>query len=259
MGIINATPDSFSDGGRYVDANHAADVALQMIADGATVIDVGGESTRPGAAAVGAQEEARRVIPVIAAIRARSDVAISIDTSKASVAEAAIGAGADIINDVSGFGFDPRMSEVCAGLNAGCVLMHTPGRPDVMDALGSGDDVVATVCADLRRSTERALAAGVARSRIAVDPGFGFGKKLGENFELLRCLDRVAAPGFPVLIGVSRKRMIRGVAGDAPAAISHANTAVHMAGLERGAEILRVHEVGPAIACVRSFVALRSS
>ncbi|MFT5994332.1 MAG: dihydropteroate synthase, partial [Bradymonadia bacterium] len=176
MGVLNVTPDSFSDGGLFTSVETAVARAIEMQRQGASVIDIGGESTRPGADVISEREEIRRVVPVIEALRLRTNIIISIDTSKASVAKAAINAGANVINDVSGFRFDDDMASVAATSDAGCILMHTPARPDEMDNHAVYDDVVETVKAALVQSIERATRAGVCRHHIMLDPGFGFGK-----------------------------------------------------------------------------------
>lgn len=259
MGVLNVTPDSFSDGGRFADVASAVDAALLMARAGADIIDVGGESTRPGAAAVPLDEELRRVLPVIRAIRSASDVVVSIDTSKAAIADAALSAGADIVNDVSGFGFEPEIADVTAAHRAGAVLMHTTGRSHVMDARRVDGDVVETVRVALSHARERALAAGVASDAIALDPGFGFGKDVAQNYALLDGLDRLGSLGAPVLVGVSRKRMIRHAVGDRAEALEHGTTAAGMIALMRGASVVRVHDVAAAAATVRIAAAWRAA
>lgn len=259
MGVLNVTPDSFSDGGQHFAAADAVGAALAMVAAGVDIIDVGGESTRPGAARVALDEELRRTVPVVEALRSQSDVVLSIDTSKAEVARAALDAGADIVNDVSGFTFEPAIADVTAEAGAGAVLMHTPGRSDVMDGLATYEDVVADVCSALRASADRALAAGVSADAIAVDPGFGFGKTPAQNYALLRGLPRVVALGYPVLVGMSRKRMLRAVAGDAHEALEHATTAADTLAASVGAAIVRVHDVPAAVAAARVFEAFASA
>jgi dihydropteroate synthase len=259
MGVLNVTPDSFSDGGRFRDAAAATDEALAMVAAGAHIIDVGGESTRPGAPTVPVDEELRRTLPVIEAIRAASDVVVSIDTSKAAVAEAALAAGADIVNDVSGFTFEPEIADVTARYQAGAVLMHTTGRSDVMDARPIRGDVVDGVRAALSRARENALAAGVPLDAIALDPGFGFGKNAAQNYALLKGLDTIVALGSPVLVGVSRKRMIRHVVGSEAEAVAHGTTAAGMLALVAGAQVVRVHDVVAGVACAQVAAAWRAA
>ena len=259
MGVLNVTPDSFSDGGRFDDVASAVDAALRMVSAGADIIDVGGESTRPGAPTVSLDEELRRTLPVIREIRNASDVVVSIDTSKAAVADAALRAGADIVNDVSGFGFEPEIAQVTAAHQAGAVLMHTTGRSDVMDSRRIAGDVVETVRVALSHARDRALAAGVARDAIALDPGFGFGKDVAQNYALLDGLDLLGSLDAPLLVGVSRKRMIRNVVGDSAEALAHGTTAAGMLALVRGASVVRVHDVAAAAACVRVAAAWRAA
>lgn len=259
MGVLNVTPDSFSDGGRFRSAEDAVAEALRMVERGADIIDVGGESTRPGAEVVPLEEELRRVVPVIEGIRRRSDVVVSIDTTKADVARRAVAAGADIVNDVSGATFEPEVLDVCARSGAGVIVMHTPGRPDEMDRLGAYDDIVDEVRAFLEQRVEAATAAGIPVERVAVDPGFGFGKDVDANYALLAGLDRIVALGRPVLVGVSRKRMIRGVVGSDPPAVEHATTAVGTAAILAGATLLRVHDVVAGKACSLAGAAIVSA
>ncbi len=243
MGILNVTPDSFSDGGRFASGDDAIEEAQRMVARGADVIDVGGESTRPGATVVPVDEELRRVVPVIAGLRAVSNVVISVDTTKAAVAGAAVAAGADIVNDVSGFDFDSEMATTCARLGAGCVLMHTPARPDEMDRHANYEDVASEVVQHLLRCRRLATDAGIPGDAIALDPGFGFGKTPAQNYALLAQTQRLADLGSPILVGVSRKRMIRAAVGDDPAAVEHGSTAANVAALLAGASVVRVHDV----------------
>ena len=240
MGIVNVTPDSFSDGGAFASAAAAVEHAERLIAEGAAILDVGGESTRPGAGAVAAEEEIARVIPVIGALHQRLAAPISIDTMKARVAAAAIEAGASIINDVWGFQRDPEMARVTADAGAAAVLMHNRASKD------PGLDIVADIIAFLSRSIDLALAAGVARERLILDPGFGFGKTPAQNFELIRRLAELAALGCPILLGVSRKSTIGSVTGQTIAAERVAGSvAAGVAGVINGAAILRVHDVAP--------------
>jgi dihydropteroate synthase len=232
MGVLNVTPDSFSDGGRYFQTDRAVEQALQMLADGADIIDVGGESTRPGAAVatsedegrggetgqsktpVSEAEELRRVLPVIEAIRhARPDAILSIDTYKAGVARAAVELGAEIVNDVSAFRWDPNMANTVAKLGCGAVLMHMRGRPDQWRHLEPVADIVGLVGRDLRQWAEAALRAGVPQNKIVLDPGFGFGKTVAHNLNLLRHLVAIAALGYPVLAGMSRKATLGFITG----------------------------------------------
>jgi dihydropteroate synthase len=251
MGIVNVTPDSVSDGGRYLDVATAVDHALKLLTDGAQVLDIGGESTRPGATRLDAAEEIARVVPVIRSLRERSDVVISIDTYKAEVAAAAIEVGADIINDISGFRFDTRMAHVAAASGAGAVLMHCPESLETRHEVDPDVDIVATVRAHLRAAVERAVDAGVDRARIAVDPGFGFGKSPAQNYELFATLDQIVGDGAPVLVGVSRKRMIRSIVGEESAMIEHGTSAASVLAAQAGASIVRVHDVAATVAALR--------
>ncbi|MBN2685613.1 MAG: dihydropteroate synthase [Pontiellaceae bacterium] len=244
MGILNTTPDSFSDGGVYFDPGAAVAHALEMEAQGADLIDIGGESTRPGADPVSAEEEIRRTVPVIEGIRAQSNVVLSIDTMKAEVAAAALAAGADIINDVSGFEADPQMVHTAAETQAGVVLMHMQGTPCTMQHAPAYDDVVEEVGAYLAARAAWAEEQGVARERIVLDPGIGFGKTQEHNLELLRGLPKLAERGYPLLIGASRKRFIGAITGrTAPADRTAGSLGVAAWSVANGAHILRVHDV----------------
>lgn len=250
MGIVNVTPDSFSDGGLHLAPRDAVRGALAMVEAGADIIDIGGESTRPGAATVSVDEELGRVVPVIERLRASSDVVISIDTTKAEVARAALEAGADIVNDVSGGVFEPELLSVTAAFGAGLVLTHTPARPSEMLEHERYDDVVTTVLDALRARLDAAEAADIPRARVALDPGFGFGKNAEQNMTLLGSLDRLLALHRVLLIGVSRKRMIRETVGDDPHGVEHGTTAAHALAVASGASVLRTHDVRAARACV---------
>jgi dihydropteroate synthase len=210
MGIVNVTPDSFSDGGLYIDAEKAVVRAEQLLDDGAAIIDVGGESTRPGATEpVSEEEERRRVLPVIRDLkRRRPDAVVSVDTSKASVARAAVDLGAEVVNDVSGFRWDPKMAKTLAELKVGAVLMHTRGRPEEWRTLPPIGDPVLLVKRELRQWAETAALAGIKRDRLVLDPGFGFGKSFEENYPLLAHFAELQQMGFPLLAGVSRKSFI---------------------------------------------------
>ena len=250
MGILNVTPDSFSDGGRFFSEDAALAHAQAMHEQGADIIDVGGESTRPqGAVAVATDEEQRRVIPVIRAIaRALPNVLLSIDTVKADVAKAALDAGAQIVNDVSAFRLDPRMGEICASNGAGVVLMHSRGGVSEMGTYSHAryDDVVDEVLTELRERVEAADGAGVATESIAVDPGIGFAKRGEHSLRMIAALPELAAWGFPIVFGASRKRFLGELAGATePAARVHATVAANVAALERGARVFRVHDVAP--------------
>ena len=247
MGVLNVTPDSFSDGGRFLAVEAALAQARNMVRDGADLIDVGGESTRPGAPAVSEQQELERVLPVIEALHRELPIPLSIDTTKSAVAAAAIAAGAAFVNDVSGLTFDPAMVATVAASEAGVFVMHTRGRPETMQADTRYADLVGEVHAGLRRSINIAVAAGVAPERIAVDPGIGFGKDLAGNLELLRRLGDFADLGRPILLGTSRKSFIGRVLGqDEPLARQAGTLATVALGVAAGALLFRVHEVGPA-------------
>lgn len=246
MGILNVTPDSFSDGGELASVEAALRRAREMAAAGADLLDVGGESTRPGASPVLPEEEIARVVPVLRAIRAELDLPVSIDTRHAGVARAALAAGADAVNDVSGLA-DPEMAEVVARSGAGLVLMHMRGTPATMQSLTGYRDLAAEVAAELRASWGRARAAGVPDEAVVLDPGIGFAKTAAQNVELIARLGEIAALGRPVLLGVSRKSFIGALLGGIPAAERDAGTAgACVAGLERGARIFRVHDVRTA-------------
>jgi dihydropteroate synthase len=251
MGVLNATPDSFSDGGQFASVEHAVEFALEMIEQGASVIDVGGESTRPGAARVPADEQIRRVVPVIARLRTRSNVAISIDTTLAAVAEAALDAGADFVNDVSAGTEDGAMFRMLARRGAGIVLMHRlapPGEDSYSDRYAKEPvyaDVVRDVSAFLLARAEMAMAAGIARESIALDPGLGFGKNVVQNFELVARTSELAALGFPVVVGASRKSFLGAVTGRAdPEQRIIGSVVAAVAAYGGGARIVRAHDVG---------------
>jgi dihydropteroate synthase len=252
MGILNVTPDSFSDGGSFLSADDALAHAETMLGEGADIIDVGGESTRPqGARPVDADEERRRVLPVIAALRNRfADAVISIDTVKATVAADALREGATIVNDVSAFRIDPRMADVCASAEAGVVLMHSRGGVSDMATFEHatyGGDVMREVIDELLRSAQTAEAAGVRREAIVLDPGIGFSKRSEHSIAVLSELPRLADMGYPVLIGVSRKRFIGELTGIREAAQRvHGTTGANVMALAGGARIFRVHDVRPA-------------
>jgi len=247
MGVVNVTPDSFSDGGAFLDPDAAVAHALRLAFEGADLLDVGGESTRPGAAPVTEAEEIRRVLPVIAGIRAREPrVRISIDTSKAAVAAAALDAGADYVNDVTALRGDPGMAELVAARRVDVCLMHMLGTPRTMQAEARYGDVVADVVAFLAEQVEAAVAAGIARERIDVDPGIGFAKTLEHNLELLRRLDELAVLGRPVVLGTSRKSFLGRITGRETAERVPATLATLVMGFERGATTFRVHDVAPA-------------
>lgn len=251
MGILNVTPDSFSDGGRFDSVDAAVAEALRMVALGADLIDVGGESTRPNAAPVSLHDELARTVPVIRALRSQSDVVISIDTTKAGVAEAAVEAGADIVNDVSAMRFDAEMAGVVRRTRVGVVLMHTPGTPTEMDDLATYADVVDEVAKHLEERVREAREHGIAEECIALDPGYGFGKTPDQNYALLAGVGRVVSIGRPVLVGVSRKRHVRAAVGTEPVAVEHGTTAANALAIGGGAQMIRVHDVAAGVACAR--------
>lgn len=245
MGILNLTPDSFSDGGRFQAPEHALRRAEQMIEEGADLLDLGGESTRPGAARIDEAEEISRVVPVLRALRARFDLPLSVDTRKAAVARAAIDEGADVVNDVSALG-DPEMGAAVAGAGVGLVLMHMRGTPETMQSDPRYENVAGEVTAELSVALERALAAGVAAERVVVDPGIGFAKTAGHNVELIARLDRLLSLGRPILLGPSRKAFLGALLGGAPAEErAVATAAACVMGRLRGASVFRVHDVRP--------------
>jgi dihydropteroate synthase len=245
MGIVNVTPDSFSDGGAFLDAERAVAHALALVAQGADILDVGGESTRPGARPVSAAEEAARVLPVIEGIRRACDCCISVDTSKAEVAALAIQAGADMINDISGLTFDPRMPSVAAEADVGLVVMHIRGEPRTMQDDPRYEQLFEEVRGALAAAVARAEAAGLARERVWIDPGIGFGKALGHNLELMRrTRDLEEAVGRPVLVGPSRKSFIGQVLDQPDPSQRLMGTAAAVASaVHHGARCVRVHDV----------------
>ncbi|HTZ90251.1 MAG TPA: dihydropteroate synthase [Alloacidobacterium sp.] len=262
MGVLNVTPDSFSDGGSYHDANDAVEHGLRMLDEGADILDVGGESTRPGQQeSVSAAAEQERVLPVISAIlRARPETVVSIDTYKASTAKAAVDAGAEIVNDVSGLLWDGEMAATCAHLGCGVVLMHTRGRPDEWKSQPrlAADEVLPLVKRELGERLRMGLDAGVLRERIALDPGYGFGKRFDENYALLAGQAELRELGQPLLAGVSRKsflaRTLRPLYGGADAPVEDrlfATLSATVAAILGGADIVRVHDVRPAVEAAR--------
>ena len=249
MGVLNVTPDSFSDGGRFNDPTIAISHALQMIQDGADIIDIGGESTRPGSDRITVQEELDRVLPVILAL-ANSGIAISIDTMRADVASAAIAAGACMINDVSGGKSDPEMLSYVATLKVPYILMHWRGPSNIMNTLTDYNDVVADVTNEISKQVDVAVSAGIARERIAIDPGIGFAKTVDQNWPILKHLDVLEGLGLPILMGASRKKFLgellakAGVARDSDERES-ATTAISTLMAARGMWAVRVHDVKP--------------
>ena len=245
MGVVNVTPDSFSDGGEWLDPGAAIARGLELIEQGAAILDIGGESTRPGAEPVGEAEELRRVVPVLEGL-ATAGARLSIDTSKAAVAAAALDAGATIVNDVTALRGDPEMAALVAERGCGCVLVHMLGEPRTMQAQPAYDDVVGEVTAFLAERLEFAVAAGIAADRVWLDPGIGFGKTIGHNLELLARLDEVVALGRPVVIGTSRKAFLGTITGRDPQDRVAGTIATNVLALARGASVFRVHDVAQA-------------
>jgi len=255
MGILNVTPDSFSDGGRFDNLPAAIDQAARMVGEGADLLDIGGESTRPGAAAVGVSAELDRVIPVLEELRVRFDVPISVDTSKAEVMRAAAGAGAAMINDVCALQQDDALA-TAATLGIPVCLMHMQGEPRTMQTSPVYADVTADVSAFLRARIAACTEAGLPADRILVDPGFGFGKTVEHNLQLLRDLDKIKTLGAPVLAGLSRKSMIGALLDRAVDERLHASVALALIAAQNGAAIVRVHDVGPTIDALRIWEAV---
>ena len=263
VGILNTTPDSFSDGGLFLNPNEAVKHGLKLIADGADILDIGGESTRPGSESVGEEEEMSRVLPVIKALRAVTDVPFSIDTSKASVADAALEAGADIINDVTALCGDAQMGEVAASRGAGLILMHMQGRPQTMQLNPSyaEDDVVRTVAKFLSERRAAAIGFGVDAAAITLDPGLGFGKTMAHNLALLRGIPELVTLGSPLMIGHSRKSFLGKIKGLGAVQDRGLAAAVALTGLAyaSGARLFRVHEAAPHREALRVTEAVFSS
>src|SRR5258708_5121221 len=261
MAVLNVTPDSFSDGGKFLDRDHAVGHALQMLNEGADLLDIGGESTRPGAktgdTGLPVEEELRRVVPVIEDIvRERPETVISVDTYKAEVARAAVGAGAEIVNDISALRWDASMTQTLAELKCGVVLMHTRGRPNQWRTQPASPDIVAEVKRDLRDWAETAMNRGIAKDRLMLDPGFGFGKRFDENYPLLARFAELHELGFPLLSGTSRKSFIgRTLAREGqdapPEERLYGTLATVVASVLQGAHVVRVHDVKPAVDAVR--------
>jgi dihydropteroate synthase len=259
MGIVNVTPDSFSDGGRWLRPEAAIEHALALVEAGADLLDIGGESTRPGASPVTAEEELRRVTPVLRAVRSRTPVPLSIDTTKAAVARAALDLGCDLVNDVSGLRFDPEMLPLLAGASCGVVLMHMQGEPRTMQQAPHYDDVVGEVGGWLAARLDVLREGGIATDRVILDPGIGFGKRMEDNLELLRHVDRLRAAGRPLLVGASRKAFL-GVLLDEPVADQRAEGDLAVVAWCRaaGVEIVRLHDVRAARRFLRVLEAIES-
>jgi len=272
MGVVNVTPDSFSDGGQFLDPEKAVEHAERLLDEGADILDIGGESTRPGArvetpspkqdstktqvsakSAVTAEEELRRVLPVITTLKKQHPAAVlSVDTYKSAVARAAIGAGAEIVNDVSGFRWDPQMTKTVAALKCGAVLMHMRGRPEEWRTLPPPGDIVLTVKRELKEWAEKAVLAGVRRERLVLDPGFGFGKNFDENYPLLARFNELQSAGFPLLAGTSRKSFLgRTLAKNGKDAATidrlYGTLSSEVALILKGAHIIRTHDVRPTV------------
>ncbi len=247
LGVVNVTPDSFSDGGRFLDPRAAVEHGLRLVADGADLLDVGGESTRPGSEPVPADEELRRVLPVLEGLRAGTGVPIAIDTTKAAVADRAAVAGATLVNDVSGLRFDPEIADVARERGLGLVVMHSRGRPKDMQQSPHYDDVVAEVIAELREALGRAAARGVPAEATAVDPGLGFAKRVEDNLALLRAVPALrTALGRPLVVGPSRKSFIGKVTGAPVERRAPGTLAAVAVAVFGGAEVVRVHDVAEA-------------
>jgi dihydropteroate synthase len=249
MGVLNVTPDSFSDGGKFFHTTDAVNAALAMERAGADILDIGAESTRPGSEGISAAEELARLLPVLRALHGRLKISISVDTQKASVAEMALGAGAEMVNDISGLQNDPRVANVAADFAAPLILMHMRGTPRTMQKLPFSKDAIADVVRGLRKSIEIARRAGVAKSRIILDPGIGFGKNLGQNYELLARLPELAKLGYPLLVGASRKGFLGVTLSQTgkplpPQERIWGTAATVAASILNGAHIVRVHDVG---------------
>ena len=257
QGILNVTPDSFHDGGRWATPRRAVAHALQMEEEGADLIDVGGESTRPGSLPVTVDAELRRVLPVIESLQGKLRIPISIDTTKAQVAERALQAGASIVNDVSGLTFDPAMGEIAAGHRAGLILSHIRGRPRTMMRRPRYRHLVPEVVGSLQESVRAARGAGAAPESILVDPGLGFGKTATHNLLLLHYLKALHSTGRPVLVGASRKSFLRRILGEGDDRRLHGSLAVAAVAAMKGAAVLRVHDVAPTVATLRVVEAVR--
>ncbi|KAA6186236.1 dihydropteroate synthase [Thiohalocapsa marina] len=255
MGILNVTPDSFSDGGRFFAPDKALRQVEQMLRDGADLIDIGGESTRPGSEPVSAEEECRRVVPMVSAIVARFDVPVSVDTSKPAVMRAAADAGAGLINDVCALR-EPGALAAAAQTGLPVCLMHMQGRPRDMQQQPRYDDVLAEVHAFLAQRLQACEAVGIPRDRLIVDPGFGFGKSLSHNLALLAGLESFSAFGVPILAGLSRKSMLGAITGREVGDRVAASVAAALLAAQRGAQILRVHDVGPTVDALRVWAAV---
>lgn len=256
MGVLNVTPDSFSDGGKFLDAKRAVEHALKMQRDGADLLDIGAESTRPGSEPISAGEELRRLLPVLDGLRGRLKIPISVDTQKAAVAEIALGAGAQILNDISGLRSDPRLAKVAARYGAPLILMHMRGNPRTMQKGPFARDVLQDVIGGLRRAIATGRKAGMAKSQMVIDPGIGFGKSFAQNYELLANLPELAKLGYPVMVGTSRKGFLGASLAKKgkpapPDERIWATAASVAASILNGAHIVRVHEVAEMVQVAR--------
>ncbi len=259
MGILNVTPDSFSDGGAHATPEAAVAHGLRLVEEGADLLDIGGESSRPGARAIRATEELKRVLPVISRLARRVRVPLSIDTTKAQVAQEALAAGASMVNDISALRADPQMTKVVARSPARVILMHRRGTPQTMQRHPRYADVVGYVATFLTQAAQQAQAHGIARARILIDPGLGFGKTLTQNLQLMRALDRFVALGYPVVVGPSRKSFI-GATLDAQVHERLAGTLACVAWAQQaGARMVRVHDVKPAVDLIRMLQAIEGA
>ncbi len=257
MGILNVTPDSFADGGRFFDRDRAVERGLEMASQGADIIDVGGESTRPYSGGLSEQEELDRVIPVIEALAARLETLLSIDTYKSGVAKAALSAGASMINDVSALRFDPELARVAGEAGVLLILMHMQGTPGDMQDNPAYDDLMGEIKEFLREAADRAVAGGVARDMLLVDPGIGFGKTVEHNLEIIRSLGELHELGLPVVLGCSRKSFIGHILGKAPDFRDAGTMGAVSAGVLNGARVVRVHNVEMTVDAVRVVDAIK--
>jgi dihydropteroate synthase len=243
MGVLNVTPDSFSDGGHYFDKDEAIKKGFNLVEEGSDIIDIGGESTRPGSESITAEEEILRTIPVITALKEKTDVLISIDTTKSEVAKAALDAGADIINDISALRFDSRMASLAAQEDVPIILMHMKGTPQTMQVDPSYEDVLLEIKTFLKGSIDKAIASGIKKEKIIIDPGIGFGKRLKDNLTLINNLEVLEELDQPILVGVSRKSFIGTILGSPPQERLEGTIASAILSVIHGAHVLRVHDV----------------
>jgi len=261
MGVLNVTPDSFSDGGRFLNPVVAVTRAQKMIQDGADIIDIGGESTRPGARKITADEEIQRTIPIIESVRKSSDIPISIDTAKSEVAKAALETGADIVNDISALRFDPDLADVIKKHNAPAILMHMLGTPETMQVNPHYDDCIKEITDFLKERITCCLEKGISQDKIIIDPGIGFGKRIKDNLSILKNLDKFRKLGHPVLVGASRKSFIAGVTGNKniPDQRIGGSLAAIFYAVNSGCEIVRVHDVAETVEAIKVLNAVQES